>query len=380
MSVQPTPLTSPDPQKLASTALRLAAAGYPVFPCVPDQKRPLTGHGLLDATTDPDWIRGWWRRAPTANLAIATGTLNGTASFDVLDVDVRDTGSGYPAFNALSRAGLIDGHSHTIVTPTGGLHAYFPGSRQHSSRLPEAHLDFKAAGGYVLTPPSVVNGHSYELIHRSNGPFRRLDWPAVRDHLQPEATPTAPTAPHPGQRATAQGIEPLAQWVAQLPEGRRNAGTFWAACRAVEQGEADLRPLIDAAVTAGLPRRKATATVRSAVRRAFTPPAYGFRTDAPPRGSGATPPPLGIVTRDGVTIHGGDHSANQQSQPTRADAAHSPLIFESGRCHVSLVSGCREHERLTASTVGPPQASGDGHVDRQRCHLHVRVAAHGTHA
>ena len=41
-------------------ALAYAAAGLAVFP-VGAEKRPLTEHGVKDATTDEAQIRGWWR-------------------------------------------------------------------------------------------------------------------------------------------------------------------------------------------------------------------------------------------------------------------------------------------------------------------------------
>ena len=41
---------------LYEAALRYAELGYPVFPCAPGTKTPLTEHGHLDATTDPDQI------------------------------------------------------------------------------------------------------------------------------------------------------------------------------------------------------------------------------------------------------------------------------------------------------------------------------------
>jgi len=256
-----------DRDAVLEAAQRLARAGWPVFPCVPDGKRPLTPHGMLDATTDPDGIRAWWHRAPDANLAVPTGQ----ATADVLDVDVRPTGSGYHAFTRLAREGLLAGHSRVVATPSGGLHVYFTGTTQPSSRLPDQHLDFKATGGYVLVPPSVVDGRPYEVVRRSDGPHRPLDWPAVRELL-------APPQPEPPRRYTPQtrGIAPLAAWVAGLPEGRRNEGTFWAACRAAEQGITDLKPIIDAAMAAGLPELEARRTVASATRRinaaAPTPP------------------------------------------------------------------------------------------------------------
>lgn len=256
-------------------ALRLAESGCPVFPCVPDAKRPLTTHGLHDATTDVEQIRAWWRRHPDANLAIPTGR----ATVDVLDVDVRSNGSGYGAFNRLAREGLLAGHSRVVATPSGGMHVYFTGSDQASSRIPDQHLDFKATGGYILIPPSVVDGRPYELIRQPPGPHRGLDWSAVRQLLVP-----APVIAPPRYARQVRGITPLATWVATLPEGRRNEGTFWAACRATEQGITDLKPLVDAAVAAGLPELEARRTVASAQRRVQSaPPQLGQHRTAPTR-------------------------------------------------------------------------------------------------
>jgi Bifunctional DNA primase/polymerase, N-terminal len=257
-----------DRDAVLATALRLAAADWPVFPCVPGEKRPLTAHGMLDATTDPARIRAWWRRTPRANLAIPTGV----ASVDVLDVEVRPDGTGYPAFHRLKRAGLLAGNSHVVATPSGGLHVYFTGTDQPSARLPALHLDLKAAGGYVLVPPSVVDHRRYELVRRSCTPVTPLDWDAVRAILDPpnSAAPRATTTrdrSDRGPHGAGHSIAALAGWVEGLPEGRRNAGTYWAACRALEQGVDDLAPLVAAAVRAGLPEREAARTVQSAAQR-----------------------------------------------------------------------------------------------------------------
>jgi hypothetical protein len=279
MTPKPNALSEPDPEQLLTAALRRAAIGHPVFPCVPDTKRPITRHGLLDATTDKDQIRAWWEKTPTANLAVATGAT----SFDVLDVDVRGHGSGYPAFNRLLQAGILDGRSHIVLTPSGGMHAYFPGTDQRSSRVPGQHLDFKANGGYVLVPPSVVGGRPYELTRRTPGPYGPLDWEQVRNHLVPDLADRPLSRP-----PKAKGIEPLVKWVSRLPEGQRNVGTFWAACRAAEQGIQDLHPLVDAAVTAGLPHLEATRTINSALRRTLGPTA-GATIKAPAATAAATP-------------------------------------------------------------------------------------------
>jgi hypothetical protein len=241
-------------------ALAYAAYGWPVFPCQPGGKQPATRHGFLDATTDPDKITWWWRRQPGANLAIATGRPGP----DVLDVDQHGpAGNGFAAFNRLKRAGLIDGASAMVATPSGGLHAYFAGSDQHSGKLPRHHLDFRARGGYILAPPSEVGGRPYQVIGHREQPGG-LDWGKVTGLLAPERhTATRSAGVQRGD------LSHLAAWVQQQHEGNRNDGLFWAACRAAETGdEIVLAELAAAARSTGLTDREIATTIRSARRTA----------------------------------------------------------------------------------------------------------------
>jgi Bifunctional DNA primase/polymerase, N-terminal len=140
-----------------------ARHGWPVFPCLPGQKIPATQHGFRDATTDEHQITEWFGRGFTWNLAIATGAPGP----DVLDVDQHgEAGNGYAAFAKLQRAGLVDGAAAYVRTPAGGMHAYFTGSNQHNGRLPSHHLDFRSQGGYILAPPSQIDGNPYRLIKK----------------------------------------------------------------------------------------------------------------------------------------------------------------------------------------------------------------------
>jgi hypothetical protein len=263
------PSVPPHGQILAQ-ALAYAATGWPVFPCRPDNpacpavkepsakcdcKAPDCPHGFKDATTDPERVRAWWRTRPDRNLAIATGA----PAVDVLDVDVHEAGSGFPAFNRAKRAGLLAGALALVRTPSGGLHAYYAGTSQPSARLTRLHVDFKAAGGYVLAPPSVVHGKPYELLDHRPG-TASLDWQAVRQLLDPPRR-TAARLPGDGD------VTRLAAWVAGQPQGNRNAGLFWASCRINgDAGAAEL--LVSAAVQAGLPEGEARRTVASAAGRA----------------------------------------------------------------------------------------------------------------
>ena len=143
-------------------ALEYAARGWPVFPCHVGQKTPATAHGYRDATTDPEQITAWFSRNPLWNVAIATGAPGP----DVLDVDDHGpAGNGYAAFATLSRAGRpLDGAGAYVRTPSGGVHAYFLRRCARNGHLATHHLDFRSRGGYVLAPPSLVDGKHYQLI------------------------------------------------------------------------------------------------------------------------------------------------------------------------------------------------------------------------
>jgi Bifunctional DNA primase/polymerase, N-terminal len=117
-------------QDKLTAALAYAVAGWPPFPTRPDDpscpggkdcgcKAPFPGtRGCLDASTDPDVIRAWWRRWPTANVSVATGAPGP----DVLDVDVKPDGDGWAAFNlddlvaAAVTAGLAEAEARRTVT------------------------------------------------------------------------------------------------------------------------------------------------------------------------------------------------------------------------------------------------------------------------
>jgi hypothetical protein len=239
-------------------ALEYASRGWPVFPCRPGGKEPVTRHGFRDASTDPSRIANWWNWHPGANLAIATGTPGP----DVLDVDQHgQAGNGFAAWRRLSAAGLVRGTIAVVATPGGGLHAYFTGTAQPSRRLPGCHLDFKAAGGYVIAPPSRVGGKPYRLLTSSGTAGGTLSWADVTSLLEPRRNQRA----HGSGAVPTDGGAHLACWVKRLQEGNRNSGLYWAACRAIEAGQDHLLDtLAAAAATTGLADREIRRTIASA--------------------------------------------------------------------------------------------------------------------
>lgn len=136
---------------LLQAALDYAARGGAVFPCRPGGKEPLTEHGFHEATTDTQRIAAWWQRWPDANLALdcqASGLV-------VADVD-GDQGA--ETWAALKQEHGFSDETVQATTPGGGMHYYFaapPGLTIPSSvGKVGPGVDIRAAGGYVVAPPS----------------------------------------------------------------------------------------------------------------------------------------------------------------------------------------------------------------------------------
>lgn len=138
-----------------SAAIRLADFGYRVFPCKPGGKTPLTAHGCLDATTDEDQINEWWIENPQANIGVSTDGLL------IVDVDPLSDGSANDFASDIDRlAELLV--SAGATTPRKGSHFWFrqpvgADLRNTAGKIAPG-VDTRANGGYVLVPPSDVEG------------------------------------------------------------------------------------------------------------------------------------------------------------------------------------------------------------------------------
>jgi putative DNA primase/helicase len=133
--------------------------GYPVFPCVPNKKIPLTSRGFYDASADKEVIKQWWAQSPKANIGLATGAK---ADLLVIDVDVKNGAGGLASMEALEfELGPLN--TRKIVTPSGGYHLYFKHPRDGIKNTIGIRpgIDIKTEGGYVLAAGSVINGNPY---------------------------------------------------------------------------------------------------------------------------------------------------------------------------------------------------------------------------
>jgi len=159
--------------QLVNAAIRYAAMGYPVFPCVPGGKVPLVKRGFKAATTNAGRVERWWAAHPDANIGIPTEGLV------VIDID--------GACNTWLRndhgrmADLAKGS--ISLTPRGGRHCIFrqpvgKNWRNTSGKLAD-NVDTRANGGYIVVPPSVVGGKAYAWVpgYELKGPLETLSEP-----------------------------------------------------------------------------------------------------------------------------------------------------------------------------------------------------------
>jgi hypothetical protein len=204
------------PGELLAAALHYAEMGYPVFPCAPGGKSPLTEHGFHDATIDPEQIERWWTQHPSANIGIPTQGL--------LVVDIDGIGNRWLSDDPERLLELAA--APMALTPRGGSHRLFRQPQGKNWRCTEGRLapkvDTRANGGYIVAVPSVVEGY---------GPYR---WePGLELEDPPDRLPEPP--PWLAQELDrlvdplANGTPTLAHVAAgppeanAIPEGQRNA-------------------------------------------------------------------------------------------------------------------------------------------------------------
>ncbi|NUQ47467.1 MAG: bifunctional DNA primase/polymerase [Phycisphaerae bacterium] len=139
-------------------ALQYADLGYAIFPCAAGRKTPLTPRGHQDATTDTETITAWWTRNKDANIAIRTDGLL------VVDVDGDDSawlGDQDERWTDMAMA-------PSARTPRGGRHFLFRQPTGRSWRCTQGRLaervDTRANGGYIVAPPSIVDGRAYRWL------------------------------------------------------------------------------------------------------------------------------------------------------------------------------------------------------------------------
>lgn len=155
-----TTATGLKPTSAMRAALAYVDRCFPVFPCEPGGKRPLTQRGFLDATSDRSRAHAYWNAHPGANIGIPTGERSRLL---VLDVD------NFTSLEVLEAERGKLPETTTVKTGSGGIHVYFryPAGetiRNSAGKLGPG-LDVRGEGGYVIAPGSATTG-PYEWLDR----------------------------------------------------------------------------------------------------------------------------------------------------------------------------------------------------------------------
>lgn len=162
----------------------MIAAGWPVFPCNPRTKRPLTPHGFKDASVEQKTITEWWLRWPKAMIGVPTGSPIGAFVIDLDAGTDADTGEVFKVEDLLAELERTVGaplpRTCIAITPRGGRHLYFalPCDQHIGNRSSVlARVDVRGEGGYVIVPSS----------QRSDG--KRYFWETAPRDLSPAVAP-----------------------------------------------------------------------------------------------------------------------------------------------------------------------------------------------
>jgi hypothetical protein len=217
---------------ILDAALHYALAlRIPIFPCNPDDKRPLTVHGFHDASRDEAQVRAWWTRFPDAMIGIPTGEVSGVWVLDI-DVDPVKGVNGFPLWSELiARNGEVP-TTLTSITPRGGRHLFFLWQPQLTIKstqgIPGDGIDIRSNGGYVILPPSTrADGSQYRWDPQAgNAPVPAPAWLIALISPRKGSTGRGKAARKNPKRDLAWAMAALEDECAKIaatPPGQRNA-------------------------------------------------------------------------------------------------------------------------------------------------------------
>jgi hypothetical protein len=219
-------------RSMLEAALSFAAEGWAIVPlyeadafggctcslggsCNNSGKHPRTRHGVRDATCNPEKIRQWWDKWPSANIGGATGRPSDRI---VLDLDPRN--GSVTTFAALETQHGPFPLTRTHATGGGGEHRIFryPDlGNPVRSRVLGAGVELLSDGKLVVLPESFHVSRRWYAIADDREPAELPIWP--REYRHTDCDKTREKAAKTSQRPPNDQNH---QFADTIPQGARN--------------------------------------------------------------------------------------------------------------------------------------------------------------
>lgn len=262
---------------------------WSVFPVQNNDKKPFSflrnkdnQRGFYVATSNEEQIAFWEKIYKGCNWALRTGKASGCW---VLDIDVKNGARGEESFFDLLGDHKDFPDTLSVKTPTGGIHYYFEmeaGIKTLTNAGKFGGIDVRADGGYVLIPPSSLNGNNYEYFNEGKI-LKAPDWlkqalfPLVPSKKKHEVVERIEQDDF---RAESMSQYLLKKYIPKAIKGMRNRTLMDMLCQMrdniVPQHIAERRTeeFVSAMADPDFTRSEALATLRSVYRREGREPSY----------------------------------------------------------------------------------------------------------
>jgi hypothetical protein len=227
-------------------ALVAAERGWHIVPAKPGTRKPMPKRWEQRATTDPGRITRFWTANPDYNVAIACGPSG------LLVVDLDQPKPGQPLPSGLGMRAIPTGQAalrelatraegqipatHTVRTPSGGIHLYYRAPTRPRLGCTRGSLapliDTRGHGGCVIAPGSITPEGGYELVD-DRDPATLPGWlvQALAPKPSTGLSGGSDVAPERLDAYVAAAVAAQVERVRSARRGAHNHTLFVAACR-----------------------------------------------------------------------------------------------------------------------------------------------------
>jgi P4 family phage/plasmid primase-like protien len=242
------------------------------------RRKPLTAHGIKDATRDLAQIRAWWGKHPAADV----GALI-PLDLVVLDLDAHKGKRGRQDFERVTGLDVDALDTPMSRTPSGGVHIWCRANGVRYTAETEIEglgIDFCANGKDGRAAILPVPGNGREWLKPLTGPIMEApqyfaDWmrrkEAQRAKAQASSGPRQPFGGHATPRA-ARALAKACKALSEAGPGERDSAITKHVLRIgslTAAGELDSAAALDALLDAALANPGAAPDYTDKIRRAF---------------------------------------------------------------------------------------------------------------